>query len=346
MDSQKPGYRTVQKKVRMKKWIAIPVTLMVLVVIAVGTFVGMKALGGNDTPSVATEPSESVLTEPIAPTDPITITDTHDTIDYEKEYADVPDYLRDHVMLYAEALYENWPQEKWERFGLSLELYLVKDQVECGFVMKDLDSDGFQDLIIYGDSQLYQILAVEHWPDNLNLEAPEYTILNIAYEYDQAEITLCEDNVIMVTNFVNDRDYYASFNRLGKSEYGRSTLNMIETVFAIDGTEWFAGANYEDARPITSDEAENIIDGYKPEEVEPRLFFRKKAYVLNYQHQYDGVDERYLPLLMNYGKAMCEGWSQSRWVEAGLSLEVFHAQDGYWSLEYTLVDLDGNGEDE
>lgn len=67
---------------------------------------------------------------------------------------------------------------------------------------------------------------------------------------------------------------------------------------------------------------------------------------MNYQHQFDGVDERYLPLLMNYGKAMCEGWTQSRWVEAGLSLEVFHAQDGYWSLEYTLVDLDGNGEDE
>ena len=257
MDSQKSDFRAVLKRGMFQKWSAIPVSLMLIAVIAVGGFLGIRALGNHDTPNVPTEPSGNISTAPIDSTVPM---DSSDTIDYEQEYADVPEYLRDQVILYARALYENWPQEDWERIGLCSELYLVKEHVECGFVLKD------------GDSQLYQIYVTSFWADS---ETPNYTLWSFTHEGDEAQMFLCEDNVIMLTNVLNGSDKYTSYNRLGRNEYGLSTLNMIETVFAIDGTEWFTGLNYEDSVPITGEEAENIISGYKLEEVEPRIFLRK-----------------------------------------------------------------------
>ena len=344
MDSQKPGFRTHQKAAPGPKWRAIPVALILIIVIAVGGFLGIKALGGRDMQSVATEPSDP--TDHLYLKDDIIVTDTKEPFDYERFYADVPEYLRDHVIMYAQAFYEDWPREDWERFGLNLDLYQARDLVECGFVMKDLDGDGLEDLLIYGDSRLYEVLIVNSWPHEGNLDKPDYCLWSFPPDENGAWMSLCEDNVIMIREMLNERDIRISFNRFGKNEDGLAYLDTIETVYSIDGTEWFAGPNKEDAVPVTAEEADNILAGYKPEEVEPRPFPGIRVYVVNFQHQFDGVDARYLPLLMNYGKAMCEGWSQSRWVEAGLSLEVFYVQDEYWSLEYALVDLDGDGDDE
>lgn len=342
MDSQRKGYRTVLKRIRTRKWRAIPVALMVVVVIAVGTFVGMKALGGNNTPSVATEPTGNISTAPVEPTYHIS---SIDIIDFEQEYADVPEHLRDHVMLYAEALYENWPKEDWERLGLCMELYQVKDHVDCGFVLKDLDHDGLDDLLLYGGSQLYDILVVNFWPVDTAMGLPSRTHWRLTHEEDESRMFLCEDNVIMHTYVLNDGDEYFDYCRLGKNSSGLSCLETIETVFAIDGTEWFAGPNNKDAAPISAEEADNIIAGYQAEEVEPRIFYRKEAYVVNYQHQFDGVDERYKPLLMTYGKALCEDWPQARWEEADLSPYIYLFKEEV-AFSYTLTDLDGNGENE
>ena len=314
----------------------VPAAVILIAVIAVGGFLAIRSLGGNHTPSMATEPPASIST---IPTDPI------DPIDYEQEYADVPDHLRDHVMLYAEALYENWPQEKWERIGLSLELYQVKDHVDCGFVLKDLDSDGFEDLLIYGGKQLYQILVVNFWPVDTAMGQPAHTLWCLTREENESRMFLCEDNVIMHTYVLNDGDEYIDYCRLGKNSSGLSCLETIETVFAIDGTEWFAGPNYKDAVPITNYDAENIRSGYKHEEVEPRLFPRKKVHVVNYEQEFADVDERYRPLLVNYARALSENWSQDQWLEAELSPEMYQAKDRV-IFGYILLDMDGNGVDE
>lgn len=344
MDSQKPGFRTYQKTAPGPKWREIPVALILVIVIAVGGFLGIKALGGRDMQSVATEPSDP--TDHLYLKDDVIITDTKEPFDYERFYADVPEYLRDHVIMYAQAFYEDWPQEKWEQFGLNLDLYQVRNLVECGFVMKDLDGDGLEDLLIYGDSRLYEVLIVNSWPHEGNLDKPDYCLWSFPPDENGAWMSLCEDNVIMIKEMLNERDIRISFNRFGKNEDGLPYLDTIETVYSIDGTEWFAGPDEENAVPISAEEAENIIARYKTEEVGPRLFPGIRVYLVNFQHQFDGVDERYKPLLMTYGKALCEDWSQKQWEEAGLSLEVYQVRDEYWTLEFALLDMDGNGDEE
>lgn len=336
MDSQKPGNRVVLKRRSFQKWSAIPAALMLIAVIVVGGFFAIRTLGDHDSPSFATEPSDPVSTVPI---DPI------NSIDYEQEYADVPEYLREHVILYAQALYEKWPQEEWERIGLNLELYQVKDHVECGFVLKDLDSDGLQDLLIYGGSQLYEILVVNYWPENAAMDVPNHTLWCFTHEEDESRMFLCEDNVIMITSVLNDRDDHISYNRLGKSEYGLSSMDMIETVFAIEGTEWFTGTNYENAVPITAEEAENITSDYKLEEVEPRLFPRNKVHEVDYVQQFANVDARYRPLLINYTKALKENWTLQKWEQAGLCQTLYEVEDKE-NFSYSLMDMDDNGVDE
>ena len=266
-------------------------------------------------------------------------------VDYEQEYADVPEHLRGFVTLYAEALYENWPKEDWVRLGLCMELYQVKDHVDCGFVLKDLDSDGLEDLLLYGGKQLYEIYVVNFWPWRVDPEKPDYNKWSLTIDGEPTRMFLCEDNVIMLTYVLNDSDSYVSYYRLGRNKSGISTFNMIETVFAIDGTEWFAGPNYKDAMPITNYEAENIRFGYKHEEVEPRPFPRKKVHVVNYEQQFADVDERYRPLLVNYARALSENWSQDQWLEADLSPYVYLFKEEV-TFSYTLMDLDGNGVDE
>lgn len=345
MDSKRKGFRAVLKRGKNQKWSAIPAALALVAVIAVVGSLGIRGSGDHDTPMVAAEPTGNTATAPVEPTDKIASTDI---LFYEQEYADVPAYVRECVILYAQALDGNWPKEDWQRIGLDLELYQVKDHADPGFALKDLNGDGLQDLLVYGGSQLYQIIVSEYWEKNDILGSPAYTewILTHDQYLDQACMTLCQNNVIMLTYVLNDSDYYFSYNRIVENEYGRPVLEMIETVYAVDGTEWFAGPDQETAAPITKDEAEDIKARYTLEEVEPRLFSKTKAEIVNFQHQFDGVDARYLPLLMNYGKAICEDWSQSRWIDAGLSTEIYFAQDEYMSLEYALVDMDGNGTEE
>lgn len=349
MDSQRKGYRAVLKRGRSQKWRAIPAALAIVALIAVGAVLGIRGLGDRDTPMVAADPTGNILTAPVDPTDRIY---SNDMIDYEQEFADVPEYLRDHVIMYAQALCENWPREDWERFGLNLELYQVKDHVVCGFVLKDLDDDGLEELLIYGGEQLYEILVVNFWPVDTAMGLPAHTLWCLTCEENESRMFLCEDNVIMITYVLNDGDEYIDYRRLGKNSSGLSCLETIETVFAIDGTEWFAGANYKDAVPISAEEADNIRGGYKLEEVEPSLIPNLILTNANLEYLYenmfelDGVDQRYHPLFMNYGRALFEDWSQVQWEEAGLSLEVYQKQDKYWILEYTLLDMDGNGVDE
>ena len=338
MDRQRKGYRTVMKQSKAKTWRAVPVALLLIAAIAVGGFFGIRALENRDIPAVTAEPTQDNGDQ---------VHDCKDLVayeDYEREYADVPDYVRDHVILYAQALYENWSQERWERVGLSMQLYRIKDQVKCGFALRDLNGDGFQDLLLYGGSQLCDILVVECWSELENPGKQVYTLLS--YSYDQVQMTLCQDDIIMLTYPLKEGDEYITFNRLGKNEYDRATLQVIETVFTVDGTKWFAGSNYEDALEVSREEAENIKNSYKPEALETRQFFRLEGYVVNYQHQFEGVDERYLPLLMNYGQAMCEDWPLDRWEDAGLSGEVYQAYAENMTMGYMLVDMDGNGNEE
>lgn len=324
MDSQRKEYRSVLKRGSHTSWRALPALLVLVITIALGGFLGIRALEGQDTPEVAATVPE----------------------DYQEKYADVPHYIRDHVILYDQAISENWPQEEWDRIGLSLELYKVKDRVSCGFIVRDLDGDGLEDLLIYGGSQLYDILVVEYWPENLDLGLPEYTLHSLNQEENGAEMALCEDNVIMLTYVRNDRDTCVSYNRVGKAEKGIAILDTLKTVIAVDGTEWFAGPNEEDVVPISGEEAETIKAEYTTLPVDPKAFSHLRAYLVTYQHQFDGVDPRYLPLLMEYGQALCESWPQGRWMEAGLSADMFWDQDKYWSFEYKLLDLDGDGTEE
>lgn len=344
MDSQKPGFRTHQKAAPGPKWRAIPVALILIIVIAVGGFLGIKALGGRDMQSVATEPSDP--TDHLYLKDDVIVTDTKEPFDYERFYADVPEYLRDHVIMYAQAFYEDWPREDWNRFGLNLDLYQARDLVECGFVMKDLDGDGLEDLLIFGDPRLYEVLIVNSWPHEGDLDKPDYCLWSFPRDENGAWMSLCEDNVIMIREMLNERDIRISFNRFCKNEDGLAYLDTIETVYSIDGCEWFAGPDEENAVPISAEEAENIIARYKPEEVEPRLFPGLRAYLVQYQHQFDDVDKRYKPLLMEYGKALCESWPQGRWAEAGLSMDMFWNQNKYWTFEYKLLDMDSDGVEE
>ena len=95
MDRQRKGYRTVMKQSKAKTWRAVPVALLLIAAIAVGGFLGIRAWGNRDIPAVTAEPTQDNGDQ---------VHDCKDLVayeDYEREYADVPDYVRDHVILYG-----------------------------------------------------------------------------------------------------------------------------------------------------------------------------------------------------------------------------------------------------
>lgn len=233
------------------------------------------------------------------------------------------DYI---INKYITALTEHWTWEQLAQNDISPNI-LLDDTIirnNLGWCLLDIDENGIEELVISDGVHLLDLFVIQ--PHNNGLRH-----LFSAYPDDYQ---LCENGIIRC------REYYSgggTWRWLQLSDIGYVQQDIVSYDGELD--QYYYGANGEKLKPISKDEAGDLINRYQTAELTLTPFLEPEPFAPN-------ETDYYQPLIKQYQTALNEGWQPSTCQKNGLSLMVAYRGEYYNELGYTIMDLDGNGIDE
>ena len=167
------------------------------------------------------------------------------------------------LMDYGQALCESWPQGRWMEAGLSADMFWDQDKYwSFEYKLLDLDGDGTEELLIFGDDQLYALYVLR------NDQPDERLTWKMHHNSERLSIQLCENNVVKVCQEDATGAIDISFYQVGRDGVGDLSLVMVNNVLYTPDGQWYAGPNAKDAVAVTESEAQALVASYVPVEIE------------------------------------------------------------------------------
>lgn len=233
------------------------------------------------------------------------------------------DYI---INKYTTALTENWTWEQLEQNDISPNI-LLDDTIirnNLGWCLLDIDKNGIEELVISDGVHLLDLFVMQ--PHN---GSPSHLLSAYPDDYQ-----LCENGIILC------REYYSGTTMWRWLQLSDIDYVQRDIVF-YDGQldQYYYGVDGEKLKPISKDEAGNLINRDQTAELTLTPFVAPEPFATN-------ETDYYQPLIKLYQTALNEGWQPSTCQENGLSLMVAHHGEYYDELGYATMDLDGNGIDE
>lgn len=233
------------------------------------------------------------------------------------------DYI---INKYTTALTENWTWEQLEQNDISPNI-LLDDTIirnNLGWCLLDIDKNGIEELVISDGVHLLDLFVMQ--PHN---GSPSHLLSAYPDDYQ-----LCENGIILC------REYYSGTTMWRWLQLSDIDYVQRDIVF-YDGQldQYYYGVDGEKLKPISKDEAGNLINRDQTAELTLTPFVAPEPFATN-------ETDYYQPLIKLYQTALNEGWQPSTCQENGLSLMVAHHGEYYDEVGYATMDLDGNGIDE
>lgn len=235
------------------------------------------------------------------------------------------DYIIDK---YVTALTENWTWDQLQQNDISPSI--LGNNTVCsnlGWCLLDIDGDGIDELVISDGVKLFDLYVIQPHNGSLN-----HLLSACPYYYQ-----LCENGMIRCQEFYSGR---GTWRWLYLAEQSYFQKELVTYDGQLD--QYYYGGDGSDGgklRPISEEEAMNIINRDRTAELILTPFVEPGDFAPNEMDDYQ-------PLLERYQTALHEEWNPATCQKYGISLMVAYRGEYYDELGYARMDLDGNGIDE
>lgn len=233
------------------------------------------------------------------------------------------DYI---VNKYVTAIQENWTTEECLNNEVSSEIFsdtTIKNHL--GWCLKDIDSNGREELIITDGVHLFDLytLTSDNWFSG-----------HLLYANGGESWQLCENGVIQMHGNYSGTTAWRYFTL---SEAGLVQRDMV--FYVGQENQYYFGPDDDSLQPISKDEAGNLLFRDRTLELSLTPFVEPEPIAAD-------VSAHYQSLIELYRKAIRENWNPGQCAQNGISLMIGYYGEIYASLGYCQQDLNSDGIDE
>lgn len=206
--------------------------------------------------------------EPVSADDAQTVLDHYTPLTVEVtrfagEQENIASSYANLLVLYGEAIQEDWDMETCQKKGISYLTASLEDIQDIGYTYIDLDGNGYEELIVSDGELIYDLYTRQN--DG---------VISLLSSGERIRYYLCENNVIAYEGSSGAASSIYSYSVVDGGEL--DCIELVNYNAEVDAENpWFhqaGGCGMMD--PITEAEANEIMDGYKKITIETRDIMR------------------------------------------------------------------------